>query len=104
MDMEVGPEPWDEDVDLMPITSQATVQIPPPSVAEQAPSEEVEVVPLDDDLFMDVYNLSFDELQNKFVQARRNHFPDDHASLEFMRERVIMANTSRNPNSISNAS
>jgi len=49
---------------------------------------------------MDVYNLSFDEFQNKIVQARRNHFLDDHAPPTFIRERVIVANTKKNPNVI----
>ena len=42
---------------------------------------------------MDVYNLSFDELQKKIVQARRKKFLDDHASPAFMRERVIVEDT-----------
>lgn len=49
---------------------------------------------------MDVYNLSYDEFKNKIVQAWRKNFPDDHASLKFTREMVIVENTNKNPNSI----
>ena len=68
-----------------------------------APSEEGDIFPLDDDSVMDVYNMSNDELHNKIVQARRNNFPDDHASPTFIRERVIVVDSNKNPNSISEA-
>lgn len=42
---------------------------------------------------MDLYNLSFYELGKNIVQAQRKHFLDDHISLEFMKEMVIVSNT-----------
>lgn len=49
---------------------------------------------------MDVYNLSYNELQKSIVQVQREHFTDGHASPAFIRERVIVADTSRNPKAI----
>ena len=49
---------------------------------------------------MDVYNLSYNELQKRIVQAWRKHFWDDHASPTFIKERVIVVDTSKNPNAI----
>lgn len=57
IDMEVGMESLNEDVDLMPSAPQASSQTPLPLATKKAPSEEGEVVPLNDDLVMDVYNL-----------------------------------------------
>jgi len=72
----------------------------PLPVAEPAPSEEGDVVPLDDDKVINVYNVSFDEFQKNIVQVERNHFLDDHASPTFFRERVIVVDTRKNLNSI----
>ena len=60
--MEMDQEPQNEDVDLMPSTPHVTIQSPPPLAAEPTPSEEGDVVPLDGDLVMDVYNMSYHEL------------------------------------------
>jgi len=60
--MEVEPETLNQAFDLMPITQQVTIQFPPPLTTEQAPIEEEEIVPLDDGLVMDTYNLTYDEL------------------------------------------
>jgi len=46
---------------------------------------------------MDVYNLSFDKLHKNFVQAQRKHFLDDHASLTFIKERVIVSKNMKHP-------
>lgn len=102
-DMELQLEPQNEDVDLRPSAPQVTVQSPSPPAAELTLSKEGDVVLLDDDPTMDLYNLSYDEFQKRIVQARRKHFPDDHASLAFTRERVIVAGTSKNPNAIAEA-
>lgn len=60
----------------------------------------MKVVPLNADLFMDTYNLSYDELQKNIVQACKKNFLDDLALPTFIRERVIMVDTRKNPNSI----
>jgi len=78
-------------------------QSPPPPVSEPALSEQGEVFLLDDDPFMDVYNLSFDELQKSITQARGKHFLDDHASPTFIKERVIVSDTRRHPTTLSEA-
>ena len=70
---------------------------------EPVSSEQEEVVLLDDDLVMDVYNLSFYELQKKILQVWRNKFLNDHTSLTFIRERLIVVETKKNPNSIDEA-
>jgi len=51
-------------------------------------------------MVMDVYNFSIDEFQRRIVQAWRNHFLDEHASHAFIRERVIVLDTRKHPNSI----
>lgn len=67
---------------------------------EKYPREEEEIVPLDEGPIMDTYNMNYNEIQNKTVQARKKHFPDNFTSLTFIRGRVIVTNTRRNPNSI----
>ncbi len=59
MDMEE--EPQDQDIDLMPRTSEVSPQYPPPLESKHVPSDQGEVVLLYDDSVMDVYNLSFDD-------------------------------------------
>lgn len=49
---------------------------------------------------MDTYNLLYDELQKKIIQTQKKHFLDDLAFLAFMRERVIVADTRRDPEAI----
>lgn len=49
---------------------------------------------------MDVDNLSFDELQKKIVLVRRKKFPDDHTSLTFIKERLIVSDTRKHPTAL----
>lgn len=77
---------------MMSSTPQVIPRSPPPPIVEPASSEEAGVVPLDEDLVMDVYTMSFDEFERRIIQAHRKHFPDDHASPSFVRERVIVSN------------
>ena len=93
----MGQEPQDQDIDLMPRASEVAPQSPPPSESQPVPSEKGEVVLLDDDLVMDVYTLSFDESQQRIVQARRKQLLNDHTSLVHIEERVIVSNAERNP-------
>lgn len=99
-DMEVGPKLLSQDVDLMLSTQQIIIQSISPLTGEQAPREEDEIVPIEDCSIMDMYNLTYDELQNKIVKVRNKHFPDGLTSLAFIRERVILTNTKRNLESI----
>lgn len=46
---------------------------------------------------VDVYNLSFDELKNNILQARRKHFLDDCVSPAFIKVRVIVSETRKHP-------
>ena len=96
VDMELEPEPQDEDVDMIPSTPQITIQSPSPLATKPSLSVEGDIVSLDDDSVMDVYNLSYDGI----LQTRRNHLLDDHPSTTFIRERWIVVDISRNPNSI----
>lgn len=98
--MELEQEPQHEDVDLMPRAPQVIPQSSPPPIIEPTPSEQGDVVPLDDDLIMDVYNLSFDEFQKRIVQAGSKHFPNDHASPAFIKERVIVSDTRKHPTTV----
>jgi len=49
---------------------------------------------------MDTYNLTYNELQKNIIQVRKKHFPNYLASLAFIRERVIMMDTGKNPGAI----
>lgn len=96
-DMEFGQGPQDQDIDLMPKASEVTPQSPPPPISEPVPSEQGEVFLLNDDLMMDVFNMLFDELSQRIVQAQRKHFSNDHVSPAFMKERVIMPDVRKHP-------
>lgn len=52
---------------------------------------------------MDMHNLTYDKLQKNIVQAKKKHFPNNLASLVFIRERVIVTETRRNPGTITAA-
>lgn len=52
--MEEESEPQNQDVKLMQNTQQVIIQCPPPPASELAPSEEGEVLPLDNDPIMDM--------------------------------------------------
>lgn len=69
VDMELEPEPQDEDVGIMCSAPQIIVQSPPPPTVELTLREEGDIVPLDHDPVLNVYNLSYNELQKRIVQA-----------------------------------
>lgn len=99
-DMEEEPELKNLVVNLMPRTQLVTIQSPHPPT-EQAPREEEEIIPLDDDPVMDMYELNYDEIQKKIVEATLFFFSSynlvSHASIK---KRVIGTNTKRNPGAI----
>ncbi len=101
--MEMEHEQQNEDVYLMQRTPQVTTQSPPPQAVEPTPSGEGDVVPLDVDPVMDVYNMSFNEFQKRIIKEWRNNFLDDHESPAFIREREIVTDTREHPNAISEA-
>jgi len=86
----------------MPGTQQVTIQCPHP-LQKQAPSKEEEIIPLNDGPVMDTYNLTYEELHKNIVQVRKKHFLDDLASVAFIKEKVIVTNTIRNPRAIATA-
>lgn len=88
--MELEEELQREFVDLMSRATQVIPQSPPPQAVDLAPREKRDVVLLNDDLIIDVYNLSCDEFQKRIVKQRRNNFLDDHAKPTFIRERMIV--------------
>lgn len=100
-DMEVKPETPNQDVGLFPSPQYVTIQTPPSPIANSAPGQEGEFVPLDDDTIMVKYNMSYDELRKNIIQARKKNFRYDITSLAFIRERLIVANTRRNLKAIS---
>ena len=85
------------------MASKVAPQCLSPPEIKVLPSEQGEVVLLDDDPVMDVYNISFDELQQNSVEAQRKHFRDDHTSPEFMKERVIVSDVRKRPSTMTNA-
>lgn len=101
-DMEMELEPQIQDFDLMPSTQQVTNQSPTLSAAKSSLGEEGEIIPLGDDLVMDMYNFSYDELHNNIVKlACQEIFLDDLTSLPFMGERINVSKTRRDPEAIS---
>lgn len=56
--IELELEPWNENVDLMLSALQVTIQTPSPPSTQLDLSEEWDLVPLDDDPVMDLYNMS----------------------------------------------
>jgi len=47
--------------------------------------------------------MSYDKFRKKIVQAQRKNFPNNHTSPAFIREMVIVVDTRKNPNVISEA-
>lgn len=66
-DMDFAQGPQNEDTNLMRRASKVTSQSPPPPMSKPVPSEQGDNVILDDDLVMDMYNLSFDDFQKNIV-------------------------------------
>ena len=60
-DMDMEQEPHNKDVVLMLSAPYITTQSPPPITVEPTLRRKMDVVPLDNDPMMDVYNLSFNE-------------------------------------------
>ena len=50
---------------------------------------------------METYNLTYDKLQKKIVEATNKHFLDDLTSPAFIGERVTVTHTKRNLGAIS---
>lgn len=94
--MELGQDQQGQDTNLMLRVLEVTSQSPPAPVLELVLSKQGEVFLLDDDLVMDVYNLSFDGLQKNIVQAQRNNVSYDHTSFAFVKERVIVSDVRKN--------
>lgn len=67
--MDLEQEPQDQDTNLMLRASEVVPQSLLPPKSKPVQKEKGEVVLLDDDLKMDVYNLSFDEPQKRIVQT-----------------------------------
>jgi len=44
-----------------------------------------------------MYNMAYGNLHKRIVQVRKKHLPRNLTSLAFIRERVIMTDTRRNP-------
>lgn len=49
---------------------------------------------------IDTYNLTYDEILKNIANVRKKHFLDNLTSPTFVRERVIMTNTKRDPGAI----
>lgn len=79
---------------------QITTQPPSPPTEGQHLGEEEETFTLDEGLVMDIYSLTYNELQKKIVQESKKHFPNDLTHLAFIKEKVIMMNTKNNSEAI----
>jgi len=77
--MEMEHEPHNEDFYMISRGPQVIPQSPTPPVVKPTLRKKGDFVPLDDDLVMDVYNLSFDEFQRRIIQPQRKNFSNDHA-------------------------
>lgn len=96
-DMKMESEPQNQDVNLMSISRSITIQSPPPQTTNQALNEEEEIVPLDDGPIMDMYIVTYDEIQKNILQERKKQFLYKLMYPTFIRERVIVTDTKRNP-------
>lgn len=85
-----------QDVEIMSSMQHITIQSPPPLTAEQAPSEVEEISPLNEALMIDIQILTYDEIQKKIIHARKKHFPDDLVHPSFIKEKMIVMDSSKN--------
>ncbi len=90
-------------IDLMPKATEVTPHASPTPSAEQVPSEQGDIVLLEYDLGIDVYNITFDESQYNFIQACKAHISDEHASLAHFEEWVIVLDLRRQATTFANA-
>lgn len=67
--METEPELEDQDINLMPRASKVEPQSPPPLEPQTVSSEQGEVVLLEDDQEIDVYNFAFENTQQRIVHT-----------------------------------
>lgn len=70
-DMEMEQKLKEQDIDLMSRASKVTPQSLPPTEWHLVPRKQGEVVLIDDDPETNVYNLAFEETQQRIVQAQR---------------------------------
>lgn len=90
MDTEMVQLEQDQDANLMPKATEVTPKASLDLAVEQVPSEQGDIVLLEDDPRADVYNIAFDESQHRVVQRSRVHTPYENASPAHFEERVIV--------------
>lgn len=71
----------DQDINLMPQDQEVTQPASPDPKVEQVPSDQGDTETLEDNLEVDMHNISFNESQHKVVQSHRVTTPDAHVSL-----------------------
>lgn len=94
--MEVDFQQYNQDVGLMLYMEQIISQSPPPLAKGKALDDEEEIAPLDEGLVMDIFSVTFDELQKKILQERNKKFPGDLTHHDFIKEKVIIMDTKKN--------
>lgn len=75
----VQPEKY-QDIDLMPKNEEVTPPTLPDQGAEQVLNDQGDTEILEDNLKVDVHNISFNESQHRVVQSRRVSTLDVHVS------------------------
>lgn len=82
-----------QDVDLMPCTQYITSQSPPPHTEGKYPIYEEEISPLDEGMVMEIFSLTYDEIQKKTIKATKKHFSDNLTHPSFIKENLIVMDT-----------
>jgi len=73
----------------------------PPLMGGHLPFDEIEISPPPRYRVMDVCNVTLDQLNERILQQRHRYFPNDpHIRVSVSIEKVIFANTRRNPREI----
>lgn len=91
--MELEQEPHNKDIDLMLKEPKVISHSPPSPFLELVLTKQGDIALVDNDLVMDVYNISFDKLHNGIIQVWRKKFSNDHSLPTFIKERVIVLDT-----------
>ena len=103
MDTNVVQPELDLDIELMPKNQEVTPPASPDPEAKKFPSNQGDTEILEDNLEVDVHNISFEESQHIVVQSHRVPTLNVHVSPVHFQERVIVSDVHRHPTTLADA-